>query len=554
VARNLSLLKVQPKVDGALHLTLPQKVPIPGGTVVDIVLINPKFEPSFWGMEHVLELIGLRANVPVAALPLLAAVTPPEHTITIFDENVEEIDFDRCARADIVGLTGMIVQRFRMKEILTELKRRGCFVVLGGAWITVKEEYFGDLVDVVFVGEAETTWPQFLEDWKKGAYAKRYEQTERTDMTKVPVPRLELLNLKKYALGTIQFSRGCPFLCEFCDIIVTFGRKPRIKTIPQIIAELDALHRVAGKNLAFIVDDNLIGNKKAVKEILRAVIDWQRNNGYPLAFITEASLDLADDEELMELMDRANIRSVFVGVETPNEEALKETKKTQNLRNTNRTIAEKIHAIQAHGIEVFGGMMLGFDSDDETIFERQLKMVEDARIVHSSVGMVTAIPKTPLYERLERENRLDPADRSEYGTNAIPLKLGREELRDGYLRVLRELYSTTNFFKRMDSLYLEGGLGHSRLRHGGHDDGPIREGLRKLGAFAGGAFIFTRLQLRVQNPELRRAYRQAAAKVLRERPDPFVFQAYALKMAAHYHYDTLISRMMTADGHLINMF
>jgi radical SAM superfamily enzyme YgiQ (UPF0313 family) len=522
--------------------------------VADIVLITPKFETSYWGMEHALELVGFRANMPVAALPLLAALTPAEHTVTIYDENVEEIDFDRCARADIVGMTGMTVQRFRMTEILTELKRRGCFVALGGPWVSVKEDYFGELADVIFVGEAETTWPQFLEEWKKGAYAKRYEQLERTDMSTVPVPRHDLLKLKHYALGTIQFSRGCPFQCEFCDIIVTFGRRPRIKTVKQIVAELDALHRVARKNMAFIVDDNLIGNKKAVKEILRAMIVWQQQNNYPLTFITEASLDLADDEELLELMDRANIRSVFVGVETPNEEALKETKKTQNLRNSNRTIAEKIHAIQAHGIEVFGGMMLGFDSDDETIFDRQLKMVEEARIVHSSVGMVTAIPKTPLYERLERDNRLDHADRTEHGTNVIPLKIGREALRDGYLRVLSDLYSPANFFKRLDSLYLEGGLGHSRLRHGGHDDGPFREGLRKLGAFAGGAFVFTRLQMQVQNPELRRAYRKAAAKVLRQRPDPFVFQAYALKMAAHYHYDTLISRMMTSDGHLINMF
>ena len=522
--------------------------------MADIVLINPKFEASYWGMEHALELVGFRANMPVAALPLIAALTPAEHTVTIFDENVEEIDFDRCARADIVGLTGMTVQRFRMTEILTELKRRGCFVTLGGPWVSVKEEYFGDLADVVFVGEAETTWPQFLEDWRRGAPAARYEQAERTDMSKVPVPRHDLLKLKHYALGTIQFSRGCPFMCEFCDIIVTFGRKPRIKTVPQIIAELDALHRVARKNMAFIVDDNLIGNKKAVKEILRAMIVWQQDNNYPLTFITEASLDLADDEELLELMDRANIRSVFVGVETPNEEALKETKKTQNLRNTNRTISEKIHAIQAHGIEVFGGMMLGFDSDDETIFDRQLKMVEDARIVHSSVGMVTAIPKTPLYERLERENRLDHADRTEHGTNVIPLNIGREALRDGYLRVLGELYTPANFFKRLDALYLEGGLGHSRLRHGGHDDGAMREALRKLGAFAAGAFVFASLQLRVQNPELRQAYREAAGRVLRRRPDPFVFQAYALKMAAHYHYDTLISRMMTSDGHLINMF
>ena len=174
--------------------------------MADIVLITPKFETSYWGMEHALELVGFRANMPVAALPLLAALTPAEHTVTIFDENVEEIDFDRCARADIVGLTGMTVQRFRMTEILKELKRRGCFVALGGPWVSVKEDYFGDLADVIFIGEAETTWPQFLEDWRKGEHTARYEQAERTDMTKVPVPRHDLLKLKPPLLQVLPPS------------------------------------------------------------------------------------------------------------------------------------------------------------------------------------------------------------------------------------------------------------------------------------------------------------------------------------------------------------
>ena len=304
--------------------------------MADIVLINPRFEASYWGMEHGLKLVGKKANMPVAALPLLAALTPPGHEITVFDENVEAIDFERCAKADIVGLTGMTVQRFRMMEILVELKRRGCFVVLGGPWISVEENYFKDLPDAIFVGEAETTWPQFLGEWAEGRHQFRYEQKDRTDMSTVPVPPHDLLKMKSYALGTIQFSRGCPFMCEFCDIIVTFGRKPRVKTVPQIIAELDALRLNAKVALAFIVDDNLIGNKKVIKEVLRAVVAWQETHNYPMTFITEASLDLADDEELIELMDMANIRSVFVGIETPNEDALKETKKTQNLRGTNR--------------------------------------------------------------------------------------------------------------------------------------------------------------------------------------------------------------------------
>jgi radical SAM superfamily enzyme YgiQ (UPF0313 family) len=521
--------------------------------MADIVLINPRFEASYWGMEHALHLVGKKANMPVAALPLLAALTPAGHTITVYDENVEPIDFDRCAKADIVGLTGMTVQRFRMTEILTELKRRGCFVAIGGPWVSVEEAYFGDLADVIFVGEAEDTWPQFLADWAEGAGKTRYEQTERTDMTKVPVPRHDLMKMKHYALGTIQFSRGCPFMCEFCDIIVTFGRKPRLKTQEQIVAELSALYRTADVRAAFIVDDNLIGNKKAIKELLKAVIAWQEEHNYPLTFLTEASLDLADDEDLIDLMDRANIRSVFVGIETPNEDALLETKKTQNLRGHNRTIPEKVAAIQAHGIEVWSGMMLGFDTDKPDIFERQIKLVEEAKIVHSSVGMVTAIPKTPLHARMMKANRLDLADRTEWGTNIIPAGMGREELRDGYLRVLQELYSAKNYFKRMDSLYLDRALGESRLRDRTSKEKPIRHLLACAEALFQAAFVFVRLQTVVKDKALRRDYRRTTYNVLRRRPNPFVIQTYALKSVMHYHYHKLISGMVV-DGHLLNMF
>src|SRR5215471_1423450 len=249
--------------------------------MADIVLVNPRFNVSYWGLEHALPLLGKRANLPVACLPLLAALTPPEHTVTLLDENVEPLDYERLARADVVGLTGMSVQRFRMREILTELKRRGVFTVVGGPWVSVREDYFGALADVIFVGEAEETWPQFLADWAGQKHASRYEQAERTDMSKVPPPRYDLLKMNRYLIAPVQFSRGCPFTCEFCDIIVTFGRRPRLKTIPQIIAELEAIRRIGGVGGVFIVDDNLIGNKKAVKLILREVIAWQEAHDYP---------------------------------------------------------------------------------------------------------------------------------------------------------------------------------------------------------------------------------------------------------------------------------
>ncbi|MBV8676022.1 MAG: B12-binding domain-containing radical SAM protein, partial [Planctomycetaceae bacterium] len=371
--------------------------------MADIVFINPRFEMSYWGMEYALPFLGKRANLPVACLPLLAALTPAEHTVTLIDENVEAIDFARCVRADIVGVTGMSVQRFRMKEILANLKRRGVFTVVGGPWVTVREDYFGDLADVIFVGEAEETWPRFLSEWGQGLHQVRYEQAEKSDMTKVPTPRFDLLKMRHYAFGSLQFSRGCPFQCEFCDIIVTFGRRPRIKTIAQIIAELEAL-RAQKMRIVFIVDDNLIGNKKAIKEVLRDIVAWQGATGYPLTFFTEASIDLADDPELMELMVAANILSVFIGIESPREESLRETKKFQNVR-AGGTLLEKVHRIQKAGMEVWCGMIIGFDHDDAMIFEAQRDFIREARIAMAMVGMLYAIPKTPLHDRLAAEGR-----------------------------------------------------------------------------------------------------------------------------------------------------
>jgi radical SAM superfamily enzyme YgiQ (UPF0313 family) len=254
-----------------------------------IVLINPRFNPSYWGMNYALPLLGGEALLPVINLPLLAALTPPGHEITIIDENVQLIDFDLCASADIVGITGMNVQRVRMHAILDELKARGVFTVIGGPWVTVYPSDFGDQPDAIFIGEAEETWPRFLIEWAEGRHARRYEQTEKTDMATVPAPRLDLMPMGKYVYGSVQLSRGCPFTCEFCDIIVVFGRRPRIKTTAQVIAELEAC-LATGKDNLFIVDDNLIGNKKAVKALLREIIVWQGGPRLP-AQVRHGSLD-----------------------------------------------------------------------------------------------------------------------------------------------------------------------------------------------------------------------------------------------------------------------
>jgi radical SAM superfamily enzyme YgiQ (UPF0313 family) len=520
--------------------------------MADIVLINPRFEPSYCGLEHALPVLGARAVLPIACLPLLAALTPNGHRVTIIDENVEEIDFERCARADIVGVTGMIVQRTRMTAILSMLKQRGVLTVVGGPWISVQEDYFGALADVVFIGEAEDTWPRFLAEWAAGRHGRRYEQAEKTDMSSVPAPRFDLLRMGKYAFGSVQISRGCPFACEFCDIIVVFGRRPRIKTSAQVLAELDALLAL-GKRNVFIVDDNLIGNKKAIKPVLQDLVAWQQANGYPISFFTEASLDLADDAELMQLMVDANIDMVFVGIETPNDAALRETKKFQNVR-AGGTMIEKVHRIQGAGMEVWSGMILGFDSDDAGIFEAQRRFVRDARIVHAMVGMLSAIPRTPLHDRLAAEGRLDRSDAPEFGTNVIPLRLDRAALRDGYLAVLNDLHEPEAYFGRLEALYLDGRLDLQRTRRRYLQDHPIKRFALGLRLLVEASAIFVRLMHHVPDAGLRREYRRRMWRAARRRREPLILQGYAIKCAMHYHVHTLVRQMLGGGRRITNSF
>jgi radical SAM superfamily enzyme YgiQ (UPF0313 family) len=519
--------------------------------MADIVFINPRFEISYWGMENTLPYLGKRANLPVACLPLLAALTPEGHTVTLVDENVEAIDYDRCARADIVGVTGMSVQRHRMKEILAELKRRGVFTVVGGPLVTVMEDYFEGLADVVFIGEAEETWPRFLGEWAQGLHQTRYEQAEKTDMSRVPTPRFDLLKMRHYAFGSVQFSRGCPFQCEFCDIIVTFGRKPRIKTTEQILAELDAM-RAQGVAIAFIVDDNLIGNKKAIKPILREVADWQRRHGYPLSFFTEASIDLADDPELIEVMDEANILAVFIGIESPNEASLRETKKFQNVR-AGGTILEKVHRIQNAGLDVWCGMILGFDNDDGTIFEAQRRFITEARIANSMTGMLWAFRKTPLYDRLVAEGRIDFADEPEFGTNVIPLQITRGELRDGYVKVMSDLYEPDAYFGRLDALYVEGGLTIGRGRSRYWKRHPLNYLKWQSLWLVQSLGLYLRLMRGIPDASLRREYHRRFLNMARRRFDPGLWLFYLIKVAFHYHAHTM-AKDMAAGRSLVNSY
>ncbi len=519
-----------------------------------IAIINPAFEVSYWGLEHAQPILGKRANMPVASLPLLAALTPPDHEVELFDENVSPLDWERLATFDIVGVTGMSVQKYRMETILGELKRRDVFTVVGGPWVTVQEDAFEGLTNVIFVGEAETTWPQFLNDYKTGNYQVRYEQSEKTDMTTVPVPRHDLLKNKHYLVGSLQFSRGCPFQCEFCDIIVTFGRRPRIKNPEQVVAELEAL-RAVGMRIVFIVDDNLIGNKKGIKPVLAAVADWQESRGYPMVFSTEASLDLVEDDELLELMARCHISSVFIGIESPNEASLKETKKYQNVRASGGTMIEKIHKIQDAGIEIWCGLIVGFDNDTPEIFEAQKQFLRQSRIAHAMIGLLHAIPKTPLHARLTQEGRIGTQGEEDFGTNVIPAGMSREQLRDGYIQTMSEAYEVEPYFQRLDALFL-----HGNFRFRVFDTPAFVKSrtlrLRHRAMFvAGTAALLAGLMRRVPDPALRAEYRRRIGRAVRLKwRDPSICFFYAMKCAMHYHHHTMTRDMAANPNKVVSSF
>src|SRR4029077_14010974 len=381
------------------------------------------------------------------ALPHLAGLIQ-DHEVCLLDENVEEIDFSSLERFDIVGVTGMIVQRDRMREILQRLRRLKIFTVVGGAYASVDEAFFEGLCDVLFSGEADETWPEFVERFAAGKdYKTFYKQAHPTDMTRLSKARFDLLKVNRYASGALQFSRGCPFLCEFCDIIVTFGRRPRTKRPEQVLEELDDM-RKAGFFSCFIVDDNFIGNKKAAKELLRAIIPWQQEHGYPLRLTTEASINLADDAELLELLYEANFRSVFIGIETPRVASLNETKKFQNTRGD--SLDAKLARIQNAGLDISAGFIVGFDNDDETIFEDQFRFIQGNGILLAMVGMLAAVPKTPLFERLKKEGRLRLDDAN---CNIVPKQMTPAELQQGYWKLLKRLYTPQAFLDRYFRIY-----------------------------------------------------------------------------------------------------
>jgi radical SAM superfamily enzyme YgiQ (UPF0313 family) len=439
-------------------------------TRVKIYLIAPRNPESFWTFDRILPSLGKRCVFPNLSLPTVAALTPPPHEVVLCDENVEAVDWK--TDADVVGVTGYVVHKQRIFEIVDEFRRRGKFVVAGGPFATLCPEELRGRVDALFVGEAEYTWPRFLADHAGARAQAEYRQDTPPSMLDSPVPRFDLLKADRYRTLTIQFARGCPYSCEFCDIIVMYGRRPRTKSVEQVLAEVAAIHALGRANI-FVVDDNFIGNKKEAKALLTALVDWQRRRGYPVEFMTEVSLNVAQDDELLSLMKQANFATIFVGIESPRAASLAESNKAQNLRED---ILTAVHRIQAAGIQVMAGMIVGFDSDDASIFEEQFRFIQDARIPISMTGMLNAMPKTPLHDRLRAAGRLiaeSVGDQFVF-TNIVPHGMSRVELYEGYRRLLRRLYAYGNYRRRSMALLLnKGALLQSRLLPGSEDLGVL---------------------------------------------------------------------------------
>jgi radical SAM superfamily enzyme YgiQ (UPF0313 family) len=419
-----------------------------------ILLVYPQYPDTFWSFKHALKIISKKVAHPPLGLLTVAAMLPKEWEKKLVDMNANALTDEDLRWADYVFISAMVVQTDSVKEIIARCNRLGAKIVAGGPLFTMGYEEF-DGVEHFVLGEAEVTLPLFLADLDKGCAQHIYTSNERPDIRETPVPMWSLLNMKKYSSMSLQYSRGCPFNCEFCDIIVLNGNKPRTKDRAQMLAELDALYHHGWRSTVFIVDDNFIGNKKKLKaEILPAIIKWMKERKCSFPLLTEASINLADDEELMQLMVKAGFNRVFIGIETPNEESLTECNKFQN---TNRDLVASVKKIQNHGLEVMGGFIVGFDNDPLSIFKSQINFIQKSGIVTAMVGLLNAPRGTRLYQRLNQENRLlkgISGDNTDCSINFIP-KMDYEILINGYKHILNTIYSPKQYYERVKIFFKE---------------------------------------------------------------------------------------------------
>lgn len=497
---------------------------------MNIVLVWPEIPVTYWGGHFSTALIGKSAFMPPLGLLTVAALCPQEWTYRLVDINIRPLTDEDLAWADMVMMSGMVIQHKSMMEVLQRAKEAGKPIAVGGPHATSSPEKFDDATYLI-LDEGEVTLAPFLADLANGTVQRSYTADgDKPDITQTPVPRYDLLDVTAYTHMCVQYSRGCPFACEFCDITTLYGRKPRTKTPEQIVGELQRIYDTGFRGEVFLVDDNFIGNKKNVKAMLPSLIEWMEAHDHPFWLYTEASINLADDDELLELMGRAGFHSVFIGIESPSLESLRETHKYQNVHGD---LLSKVHKIQEHGMEVMAGFIVGFDNDTEDIFERQIEFITAARIPMAMVGPLNAMPNTQLWVRLTNEGRLhSDFDGDTFGFCNFKTAMPEVTLVRGYRHVLATLYTAENFFKRLKAVI--GSLDSSRNQRFGRLSQatqrrylfPLLSGLLRMGGEDG----------------YRKQCWQFMLWVLRNHPDKWL---YALCRAiTGYHFIRYTSSVM----------
>jgi radical SAM superfamily enzyme YgiQ (UPF0313 family) len=410
-------------------------------------LVYPQFPDTFWSFKHALPFIHKKASSPPLGLLTVAAMLPSTWDKKMVDMNVQALLEQDLAWADMVMISAMTVQRQSTQDVIARVRKAGKTIIAGGPLFTMEPDAFPE-IDHLILNEAEITLPQFLSDLGRGSPQRVYQTDAFADITTTPVPLWELADLRQYDSLSLQFTRGCPFNCEFCNVTALLGHRMRLKTTPQLIAELDKIYSLGWRRSIFIVDDNFIGNKRALKqEVLPAMIEWRKGKKGCL-FITEASINLSDDDELIKMMVEAGFTQVFVGIETPNDLSLAECSKSQN---RNRDLVSSVRKLHQRGLQVMGGFIVGFDNDDETIFERMIEFIQKSGIVTAMVGLLQAPIGTQLYQRMLREGRIRDnysGDNVDGETNIIP-KMELDALKAGYHKILDSIYSAKGFYQRV---------------------------------------------------------------------------------------------------------
>ncbi len=412
-----------------------------------VLLLAPRNPETFWSFEHVVRFVSKSCAFPPLGLLTVAAMLPPEWELELVDLNVSALRDEHIERADYVMVSAMIVHSDSVRAIAARCNRLGKVLIGGGPLFTAGHDDFPEIGHFV-LGEAEDVIDRLVADMTRGALERTYAAAERPDISRAPIPRWDLVDLRRYVTLSVQFSRGCPYDCEFCDIIVMNGRVPRTKRPERLIAELEALRVRGWVEMVFVVDDNFIGDKKRTKTVLREMIAWRERTGAQMGFLTEASVNLADDAEMLRLMVAAGFKKVFVGIETPLIASLTECRKSQN---KGRDLVESIRTIQRAGLEVMGGFIVGFDNDPRDVFQRQFEFIQASGVATAMVGLLTALPKTRLHARLSSEGRL--RERSKGNNTQAVLNfetvLERGFLENGYRELMNRLYEPRVYYRRV---------------------------------------------------------------------------------------------------------